>query len=70
MKQIGRITIAISLTLLPCAGCFRARPVDLRGDGFQPDSTLDQHYRAADSSTGRQGFSTKAQEIEGSLGVR
>lgn len=57
------------LLAAPTAGCLKDRPINLRGEGFQPDPTLDQRYRAADESSDQLGFSTKAKAIESSLGV-
>jgi hypothetical protein len=58
------------LTLAAGGGCLRPPPVNLRGDGFQADSTLDKDYRSADPSGQQHGFSTKARSIESNLGVR
>jgi hypothetical protein len=59
--------LACCLSLTGCA----MPPLDLHGDGFAgPTSTFSQHVRPTKGDINSAGFSTKANEIESSLGAR
>ena len=66
----GRCCAAVGLALcLALCGC---RGWDLRGDKYDPDPTLElpRDLRRPDTNNEFWGFSNKARQIEGNLGVK